>query len=82
MWRVARCTRFKVRTLPRTAGAVRCHRDTDGTRDVDKKSLSICAHHNKEPWQLFVKDGWVYAVDLNAPELTKKKKKKKTKKRG
>ena len=72
---MARCKVYEIQgpDSAATAGAVRCHRDADGTRDVDKKSFPICAHHNKKPWQLFVKDGWVYAVDLNAPELKREK---------
>ena len=49
----------------RIAGAVRCHRDSDGTCAVDDRSIPICTHHNETPWQIFVRDGWVYAVAID-----------------
>ena len=75
---MARCKVYEIQgpDPSRTAGAVRCHRDSDGTREVDKQTFPICSYHDKKRWQVFVKDRWLYAVDLTAPEPKKKKQQK------
>ena len=49
----------------RTAGAVRCHRDADGTRELDGLRVPICRRHAADGWSLFTDERWVYAVDLD-----------------
>jgi hypothetical protein len=50
----------------RTAGAVRCHRDADGIRELDGLRVPLCRRHAAEGWRLFSEDGWVYALDLGS----------------
>jgi hypothetical protein len=75
---VARCKVYEVQGPDpgRTAGAVRCHRDAHGATAVDGRDYAICRHHSHRRWELFVKDRWLYAVDLNAEAQRPKKTKK------
>jgi hypothetical protein len=65
---LARCKVYEIQGSDpsRTAGAVRCHRDADGTRELDGLQVTICRQHAADGWRLFSEDRWVYAVDLGA----------------
>ena len=54
----------------RTAGAVRCHRDADGIRELDGLHVPICHRHAAHGWSLFAEDRWVYAIELSAGNRT------------
>jgi hypothetical protein len=75
---VARCKVYEIQGPdPRkTDGAVRCHRDAHGETTVDGTGYPICRHHSHKRWQLFTKNRWLYAIDLNAeaPKRPKPKK--------
>jgi hypothetical protein len=75
---VARCKVYEIQGPDpgRTAGAVRCHRNSHGDIGVDGKTYPICRDHSHKQWEFFVKDRWLYAVDLNAPAPKRHKRKK------
>jgi hypothetical protein len=65
---VARCKVYEVlgSDASRTAGATRCHRDATATKlKVDDRKYPVCKKHRSESWHLFVKDGWLYAIELD-----------------
>jgi hypothetical protein len=74
---VARCKAYEIQGPDpgKTAGAVRCHRDAHSAAAVDGTDYPICRHHSHRRWELFVKDRWLYAVDLNAEKPKREKKK-------
>jgi hypothetical protein len=37
---------------------------------VDGKSFPVCKKHHTKAWTLFMKDGWLYAVNVNAKKMT------------
>jgi hypothetical protein len=64
---MARCkiyTRSKERT--HRAPRARCHRDAVKKVKVDGKEYPVCKKHRGVRWHLFKKDGWAYAIDLEA----------------
>jgi hypothetical protein len=65
---VARCKTYEIQgpNPAKTAGAVRCTRDSSGKLAVDGKTFPVCKKHHDKTWTLFVKDGWLYSVNLNA----------------
>jgi hypothetical protein len=65
---MARCKVYEIQgsDASRTASAVRCHRDAVKKVKVDGKEYPICKKHRGVRWHLFTKDGWAYAVDLEA----------------
>jgi hypothetical protein len=71
---VARCKVYELQgpDPSRTAGAVRCTRDAVRRHEIDGKKFPICKHHDRKKWDLFVKDSWLYAVDLNSRAVKKK----------
>jgi len=66
--RVARCKVYEVQgpDPARTAGAVRCHRDVASNVTVNEKKFPVCKRHHSKGWELFMQDGWLYAVDRAA----------------
>lgn len=64
---MARCKVYEIQgpDAARTAGAARCHRDAAATKlKLDDRKYAVCKRHRGDAWQLFVKDGWLYAVEL------------------
>ncbi len=45
---------------------MRCARDSAGKLEVDGKPFPVCKKHRGKAWNLFRKDGWLYAGDLKA----------------
>jgi hypothetical protein len=71
---VARCKVYEIRgpDPSRTAGALRCTRDVVRRRRLDGKKFPLCKHHDRKKWGLFVRESWLYAVDLNSKAVKKK----------
>jgi hypothetical protein len=65
---MARCKAYEIQgpNPAKTASAERCARESAGKLKVDGKSFPVCKKHHAKAWDLFMKDGWLYAVNLNA----------------
>ena len=65
---MARCKTYEIQGPDpgKTAGAVRCARESTGKLEVDGKKYPVCKKHHGDAWNLFVKDGWLYAVNLKS----------------
>ena len=65
---MARCKLYEIPgpDAARTASAVRCHREASSHVTVDDKRVRACDKHLAKRWTLFMRDGWIYAVDLAA----------------
>jgi hypothetical protein len=64
---VARCKVYEIQgpDAARTAGATRCHRDATATKlKLDDRKYPVCKQHRSDKWELFVKGGWLYAIEL------------------
>jgi hypothetical protein len=49
-------------------------RQAAGKTTVDGKTYPICKRHKAAGWNLFIGDGWLYAINLKAdPPKSKKK---------
>ena len=72
---MARCKVYEIQgpDPAQMAGAVRCHRDAVATIEIDNQTFKICEEHQGEAWELFLSDGWSYAVDLDAKPTKKAK---------
>ena len=65
---MARCKAYEIQGSDpaRTVGAVRCLRDAMSTKlKLDDRKYPVCKRHRGDSWQLFVKDGWLYAIELD-----------------
>lgn len=74
---MARCKVYEIQgpDASRASGAQRCHHDATTKIEVDGHKISVCKKHDGGRWTLFrADDGWVYAVDLDAPPTKNKKK--------
>jgi hypothetical protein len=73
---VARCKVYEIQgpDPARRWRAERCVRPATGKSTVDGKSYPICKRHKGTRWTLFIGDGWLYAIDLNATPMKSKKK--------
>lgn len=68
---MARCKVYEIpgSDASRTAAAARCHRDGTATKlKVDDRKYPVCKKHRSDSWHLFVKDGWLYAIELGQGE--------------
>jgi hypothetical protein len=65
---MARCKLYEIPgpDAARTASAVRCHREATSQVTVDGKTVRACEKHRAKKWTPFMRDGWVYVVDLAA----------------
>ncbi len=64
---MSRCKVYEIQSpdASQTAGAVRCHREATPTKfKLDDRKYPVCKRHRGDSWQLFVKDGWLYAIEL------------------
>jgi hypothetical protein len=52
----------------------RCVRPAAGKTTIDGKTYPICKRQKGAGWNLFIGDGWLYAINLkaNPPKSTKK----------
>ena len=48
-------------------GAIRCQRDANTVRDLEHlRGVPICERHTESRWSVFVRDGWIYAIDTRS----------------
>jgi hypothetical protein len=75
---LARCKAYEVKgpDPSRTSAAERCAREAVAKSVINGKTYAICKRHQGGRWRLFVDGGWLYAVDLRAEPVLKRKKKK------
>jgi hypothetical protein len=81
---VARCKVYEIQgpDASRTASARRCVREATDLAVVGRRVVAVCHKHERKPWELFGgKDGWVYAVNMNADTPSEKKQKSKKRKK-
>ena len=76
---MARCKVYEIKgpDAKRTGGAERCTRDAVSKTSMDGRSYPTCKRHQGSAWKLFVKGGWLYALDPKAEPVAKGKRKKK-----
>jgi hypothetical protein len=74
---MARCKVYEIQgpDPARRWRAERCVRPAAGKTTVDGKSYPICKRHKSRSWNLFIGDGWLYAIDLTADAAKPKKRK-------
>ncbi len=65
---MARCRAYVIQgpDSPKIASTVLCRGDSAGWLKVDGKSFPVCKKRRGKAWNLFMKDGGLYAVKLNA----------------
>jgi hypothetical protein len=73
---VARCKVYEIQgpDPARRWRAERCVRPAAGKTTVDGKTYPICQRHKGAGWNLFIGDGWLYAINFRADPPKRKKK--------